>query len=82
MDMMEDRYSHSVALEEVLEFPLSGRICEVPNVQPTSFISTDGSSIGGGLSCGGSAVGGLGGRDGGGLGVGGSVFNGSRHIDG
>lgn len=80
--MKTDEDLHSVALEELLELPLSGRICEVPNVQPTSFISTDGSSIGGGLSCGGSAVGGLGGWDSGGLVVGGSVFDGSRHLDG
>lgn len=79
---MEDL--HLVVLEELLELPLSGRISEIPNVQPTSLISTGGSSIGGLRRSGrSSAVGSSlsGGGGGSGLVVG-VVFDGSRHLDG
>lgn len=73
---------HLVVLEERLQLPLSGRIREVPNVQPTSLISTGRSSVGGLLLlllllvlCRSSAVRGL-------VGVDGNVFDGRRHLDG
>jgi hypothetical protein len=31
---------HFVILEELFEFPLSSRVSEIPNVQPTTFGST------------------------------------------
>ena len=79
----KEKYSHLVVLEELLQLPLSGRICEVPNVQPTSLIGTGSSSIGGlrllflrGSSTVGSLVGGVGGD------IVGDFFDGRRHLDG
>lgn len=67
---------HIVGLEEILELPLGGRICEIPNVQPTSLV---------GAGCGGlvrsSTVGGVG-DGGGGHGFGDFVNGGSRHVEG
>ena len=37
---------HGVAVEKVLELPLSGRICEIPNIEPTTLISTGSSGVG------------------------------------
>lgn len=71
---------HGVVLEELLELPLSGRISEIPNVQPTSFISTGSRSVSGLGSFGSSAVRSF--IDGGGSEVVGEVVDGSRHLDG
>lgn len=40
------RYSHGVAVEKLLELPLSGRIREVPNIQPTTLIGAGSSGLG------------------------------------
>ena len=68
--------SHIISLKEILELPLGGRIGEVPNVQPTTLVSTGcgslvGSSVVDGVSDGG-----------GGHAFGDFVDGGSRHVVG
>ncbi len=36
---------HRVAGEEFLEIPLSGRVCEVPNIETTPFSCTGNNSL-------------------------------------
>ena len=71
---------HGEVLEELLELPLSGRISEVPNVQPTPFISTGGSSVIDLRGVRSSAVGSF--VDAGRSQVVGDFLDGSRHLDG
>jgi len=71
-----------ILLEEILEFPLSGRVGEVPNVQPTTFGSTsDHVCILGSVAiasvCSAGRV-----RDAGRGHVIGEIVNGSRHVEG
>ena len=80
---MQVKHLHGVVLEKLLQLPLSGRISEVPNVQPTSFIGTGRGSISRLRRGGSSAVGSLGGGSGRDRGdVVGGGFDGSRHLDG
>jgi hypothetical protein len=67
-------HSHGIALEEVFEFPLSGRVGEVPDVQPTTLVDTDRSRIG--------LRGAVRVVDGGGCQGVGEVVGGSGHLDG
>jgi hypothetical protein len=73
---------HRVLLEEILEFPLRGRIGEIPNVQPTTLGSTGDhrivlSSVGiASVSSAGRV------RDAGRSQGIGEIVNGSRHVEG
>lgn len=78
MQRPDRQHSHGIVLEELLELPLSGRIREVPNVQPTTFIGT-----GGGRICVSSRRrGAVGIVNSGGSQVVGEVVDGRRHVDG
>jgi hypothetical protein len=73
---------HRVILEEFLEFPLSGRVGEVPNVQPTTFSST-GDHIGVLSSRSIASICSAGGVSDAGRSQGiGEIVNGSRHVEG
>ena len=64
---------HGVAVEKLLELPLSGRICEIPNIEPTTLISTGSSGVNVGVAVGVVVDGGLS------QGVG-EIVCGSRHV--
>lgn len=72
---------HKVVLEEVLQLPLGGRVCEVSNVEsPTLGGAGQDSLVLGGSGLGGGVLGGV--VEGRGGHLGGEVVDRSRHDDG